>query len=48
MTCNVVGIAQYHILKSKIVAMCFALCQNLNHFLDNLPLKMFKTELKRF
>ena len=28
-TCDVVGIAQYHFLKSKMVAMYFALYQNL-------------------
>ena len=48
MTCDVIGIAQYHILKSKMEAMYFALCQNLKLFLVNLHLKTFKTELKRF
>ena len=28
MTCDVIGIAQYHFLKSKMVAMYFALYQN--------------------
>ena len=36
MTCDVIGIAQYHFLKSKMVAMYFALFQNLKLFLVNL------------
>ena len=47
-TCDVIGIVQCQILKSKKAAMYFALCQNLIFFLVNLHLKMFKTELKRF
>ena len=35
MTCDVIGIAQYHILKFKMAAMYFALCQNLKLFLVN-------------
>ena len=44
--CDVIGIAQYHFLKSKMAAMYFALCQNLMLFLDNLHLKTLKAELK--
>ena len=48
MTFDVIGIAQYHFLKSKMAAMYFALFQNLKLFLVNLYWKMFETEQKRF
>ena len=48
MTCDVIGIAQYHFLKSKMPAMYFALYQNLKLFLVNLYWKTLETELKRF
>ena len=48
MTCDVIGIAQYHFLKSKMAAMYFALFQNLKLFLVNFYWKMLETELKRF
>ena len=32
-TCDVIGIAQYHFLKSKMVTMYFALYQNFKLFL---------------
>ena len=47
-TCDVIGIAQYHILKSKMAAMYFALYQNLKLFLVNFYWKTLETELKRF
>ena len=47
-SCDVIGIAQYHFLKFKMAAMCFALYQNLKLFLANLYWKMLETELKRF
>ena len=47
-TCDVIGIAQYHFLKSKMAAMYFALCQNLKLFLVNLHWKTLKTELSSF
>ena len=47
-TCDVIGIAQYHFLKSKMAAMYFPLCQNLKLFLVNLHLKTLKAELKQF
>ena len=47
-TCDVIGIAQYHFLKSKMAAMYFALYQNLKLFLVNLYWKTLETELKRF
>ena len=46
MTCDVIGITQYHFLKLKMAAMSFALYQNLKLFLVNLHLKTLKTELK--
>ena len=39
-TCDVIGKSQYHVLKSKMAAMYFALCQNLRLFLVNLHLKI--------
>ena len=48
MTCDVIGIAQYHFLKSKMAAMYFALYQNFKLFLVNLYWKTLETELKRF
>ena len=48
MTCDVIGIAQYHFLKSKMAAMYFASFQNLKLFLVNFYWKMLETELKRF
>ena len=47
-TCDVKGIAQYPFSKSKMAALCFALCQNLKLFLVNLRLKTVKTKLKQF
>ena len=47
-TCDVIGIAQYQFLKSKMAAMYFALYQNLKLFLVNLYWKTLETELKRF
>ena len=35
-TCDVIGIVQYHFLKSKMAAIYFALYQNLKLFLVNL------------
>ena len=46
--CDVIGIAQYHFLKSKMAAMYFALYQNLKLFKVNLYWKTLETELKRF
>ena len=42
-TCDVIGIAQYHFLKSKIAAMNFALYRNFNLFLVNLYWKTLET-----
>ena len=47
-TCEVIGIVQYHFLKSKMAAMYFALYQNLKLFCVNLYWKTLETELKRF
>ena len=47
-TYDVIGIAQYHFLKSKVTAMYFALDQNFKLFLVNLYWKTLETELKRF
>ena len=48
-TCDVISIAQYHFLKSKMAAaMYFALYQNLKLFLVNFYWKTLETELKRF
>ena len=47
-TCDLIGIAQYHFLKSKMVDMYFALYQKLKLFLVNLYWKTLETELKRF
>ena len=47
-TCDVIGIVQYHFFKSKMAAMYFALYQNLKLFLVNLYWKTLETELKRF
>ena len=47
-TYDVIGIAQYHFLKSKMAAMHFALYQNFKLFLVNLYWKALETELKRF
>ena len=47
-TCEVIGIVQYHFLKSKMAAMYFALYQNLKLFFVNLYWKTLETELKRF
>ena len=46
-TCDVIGIVEYHFLKSKMAAMYFALYQNLKLFLVNLYWKTLETELKR-
>ena len=45
--CDVIGIVQYHFLKSKMTAMYLVLYQNLNLFLVNLYWKTLETELKR-
>ena len=42
-TCDVIGIAQYHFLKSKIAAMSFALYRNFKPFLVNLYWKTLET-----
>ena len=47
-TCDVIRIAQYHFLKSKMAAMYFAFCQDLKLILVNLYWKTLETELKRF
>ena len=47
-TCDVIGIAQYHFLKSKMAAMYFALYQNFKLFLVNLYWKTLETELNGF
>ena len=47
-TCDVIGNAQYHFLKSKMAAMYFALYQNFKHFLVNFYWKTLETELKWF
>ena len=47
-TCDVIGNAQYHFWKSKMVAIYCALYQNLKPFLVNLCWKTLETELKRF
>ena len=46
MTCDVIGITQYHILKSKMAAMYFA--HLLKLFLVNLHLKTLKRALNDF
>ena len=46
--CDVIGVAQYHFLKSKMAAMYFALYQNFKLFLVNLHWKTLEIELKRF
>ena len=46
MTCDVIGIVQYHSFKSKMVAMHFALCQNLKLFLVNLHFKRLTKSIK--
>ena len=48
MTCDGIGIAQYHFLKFKKEAMYFALYQNLKIFLVNLYWKTLETELNGF
>ena len=45
-TCDVIGIAQCHFLKSKMAAMYFALYRNFKLFL--VKQNRTKTELKRF
>ena len=47
-TYDVIDIAQYHFLKSKMAAMLFALYRNVKLFLINLNWKTLETELKRF
>ena len=47
-TSDVIDIAQYHFLKSKMAAMYFALYQNLKLFLINLYWKTIETGLKWF
>ena len=47
-TYDVIGIAQYHFLKSKMVAMYFALYQNFKLFFSQFVLVTLETELKRF
>ena len=46
MTCDAIGIAQYHLLKSKMSAMYFAQCQNLKFFLVNVHQKTLKKRTK--
>ena len=41
--CDVIGVAQYHFLKSKMAAMCFALYQHFKLFLVNLYWKTLET-----
>ena len=47
-TCDVIDIAQYHFMKSKMAAMYSVLYKNLKLFLVNLHLKTLKAELKQF
>ena len=47
-TYDVIGIAQYYFLKSKMAAMYFALYQTFKLFLVNLYWKTLEAELKRF
>ena len=48
MTSDVIGIAQYYFLKSKLAAKYFALYQNLKLFLVNLHLKNWKQNKNSF
>ena len=48
MTFDVVDIAQYHFLKSKMAAMYSSICQTLKPFLVNLHQKTLEIELKQF
>ena len=47
-TCDVIGIAQYHFLKPKMAVIYFAPYQNLKLLLVNLYWKTLETELERF
>ena len=47
-TCDVIGIAQYHFLKSKMAAMYFALYQNFKLFFVNFFWKTLETALNGF
>ena len=47
-SCDVIGIAEYSFLKSKMTALYFALYQNLKLFLVNLYWKTLEIELKQF
>ena len=47
-TCDAIGIAQYHFLKSKMAAMYFALYQKFKLFLVNLYWETLEKELKQF
>ena len=47
-TYDVIGVSQYHFLKSKMSAMYFALYQIFKFLLVNLYWKTLETELKRF
>ena len=44
---DVIGIAQYNLLKSKMAAKYFVLCQHFKLFQVDLRLKTLETELKR-
>ena len=44
--CDVIGIAQYHFLKSKMVAMYFALCQNLKTFCSQIIFENVRNRTK--
>ena len=45
-TCDVIGIAQHHFLKSKMAAMYFALYQNLKLFLSQFVLENVRNGTK--
>ena len=45
-TCDIIGIAQYHFLKSKMAAMYFALYQNLNLFFGQFVLENVRNRTK--
>ena len=45
-TCDVIGIVQYHFLKSKMAAMYFALYQNFKLFLVNFVLENVRNRTK--
>ena len=45
-TCDVIGVAQYHFLKSKMAAMCFALYQNFKLFFIQFVLENVRNRTK--